>query len=71
MLNPVNIGLRGYFCVLKIRRKVNKGEYKKGMMIYLLRNAQNIVFQAKYTKNGKKLGEKDYPISELTTVDLN
>ncbi|MEQ6020682.1 Uncharacterised protein [Staphylococcus saccharolyticus] len=51
--------------------KINKGEYKKGMMIYRLRNAQKIVFQAKYTKNGKKLGEKDYPISELTIVDLN
>lgn len=57
--------------MMQNNEKINKGEYKKGMMIYRLRNAQKIVFQAKYTKNGKKLGEKDYPISELTTVDLN
>ncbi|MEQ5994436.1 hypothetical protein [Staphylococcus saccharolyticus] len=57
--------------MMQNNEKINKGEYKKGMMIYRLRNAQKIVFQAKYTKNGKKLGEKDYPISELTIVDLN
>lgn len=40
--------------MMQNNEKINKGEYKKGMMIYRLRNAQKIVFQAKYTKNGKK-----------------
>ena len=51
--------------------KIEKGETRKGMVIYHLNNAQKVVLQAKRGYEGKILAEQDYPISELKTVDLN
>lgn len=51
--------------------KIEKGETRKGMVIYHLNNAQKVVLQAKQGYEGKVLAEQDYPISELKTVDIN
>lgn len=51
--------------------KIEKGKTRKGMVIYTLNNAQKIVIQTKQLRKGTGLKEKDYPISELKTIDLN